>query len=120
MRILLSVIAVAALIAVSGCAKGDKGDQGPPGPQGSQGAAGPPGPPGAPGAEGETGMTGPQGPPGPGASFRLVREPERASCDAGETMVSAYCFNGGAVHIAGSTGASCDGGAEALILCAKH
>jgi hypothetical protein len=65
-------------------------------------------------------MTGPQGPPGPGASFRLVREPERASCDAGETMVSAYCFNGGAVHIAGSTSASCDGGAEALILCAKH
>jgi hypothetical protein len=35
-------------------------------------------------------------------------------------MVSAYRFNGSALHISGSTGASCDGGAEALIICAKQ
>ena len=120
MRMFVAGVTPATLIAVSGCAKGEKGDQGPPGPQGSQGPPGPAGPPGAPGAEGPPGKTGPQGAPGPGTSFRVVREPERASCSADETMVSAYCFNGNVVHISGSTGASCDGGAEAIIICAKQ
>ena len=100
-----------------GLRQGKRRATGAPGPQGSQG---PPGPAGPPGAVGPAGKTGPQGAPGPGTSFRVVREPERASCSADETMVSAYCFNGSALHISGSTGASCDGGAEALIICAKQ
>jgi hypothetical protein len=36
-------------------------------------------------------------------------------------MASAYCAGGnGAPHIDGTTGASCDGGAKAVILCAKQ
>jgi hypothetical protein len=36
-------------------------------------------------------------------------------------MASAYCAGGtGAPHIDGTSGASCDGGAKAVILCAKQ
>ena len=119
MRMFVVGVTLAALIAVSGCAKGEKGDRGPPGPQGSQGPPGPAGPPGARGCGTSRKDRTPRA-PGPGTSFRVVREPERASCSADETMVSAYCFNGSALHISGSTGASCDGGAEALIICAKQ
>ena len=102
-----------------GLRQGREGRPGPPGLRGRRVLPAQPARP-APGAVGPAGKTGPQGAPGPGTSFRVVREPERASCSADETMVSAYCFNGSALHISGSTGASCDGGAEALIICAKQ
>ena len=111
MRIIVASVAIAALISVSGCAKGDKGDQG---------SAGPAGPAGAPGPAGPAGPTGPPGPEGPGASFRVVSDSPKAACDAGEIMASAYCAGGAAVHIDGTTGASCDGDAKAVIVCAKQ
>lgn len=114
MRIFVAGAAIAALIAVSGCAKGDKGDQGPPGPQGSQGPAGPAGPPGA------AGPAGPAGQQAAGASFRIVSDTSQAACGAGEMMASVYCAGGGAPHIDGTTGASCDGDAKAVIVCAKQ
>ena len=71
---------------------------------------------------------GPPGPPGPalpppapGASFRVVSDSAQASCGAGEIMASAYCADGaGSLHIDGTTGASCDGGGKAVILCARR
>jgi len=35
-------------------------------------------------------------------------------------MASAYCAGGAPTHIDGTTGASCDGGAQAVIVCAKQ
>jgi hypothetical protein len=36
-------------------------------------------------------------------------------------MASAYCAGGnGTLHIDGTTGASCEGGAKAVIVCAKQ
>jgi hypothetical protein len=65
-------------------------------------------------------MPGPEGPPGAGASFRVVSDSAQASCNAGEIMASAYCAGGtGALHIDGTNGASCDGGAKAVIVCAN-
>ena len=75
------------------------------------GPLGPQGPPGAPG---------PQGPAGAGASFRVVSDAGQASCGAGEIMASAYCAGGANMRIDGTTGASCDGGAKAVIVCAKQ
>ena len=111
MRIFVAGAAIAALIAVSGCAKGDKGDKGDQGSPGSAGAAGAAGPAGPPG---------PAGPAGPGSSFRVVSDSPKAACDAGEIMLSAYCAGGAALHIDGTTGASCDGDAKAVIVCAKQ
>jgi len=50
----------------------------------------------------------------------VVSDSAQASCGAGEIMASAYCGGGGAVHIDGTTGASCDGGAKAVIVCARQ
>ncbi len=73
------------------------------------------------GPHGPQGPAGPPGPQGPaGASFRVVSDAGQASCGAGEIMASAYCAGGAAVHIDGTTGASCDGGAKAVIVCAKQ
>ena len=108
MRIFVAGVAIAALVAVSGCAKGDKGDKGDQGSPGQAGAAGPAGPPGSP------------GPAGPGSSFRVVSNSPKAACDAGEIMLSAYCAGGAALHIDGTTGASCDGDAKAVIVCGKQ
>ena len=111
MRSLVASAAMVALLALSGCAKGDKGDkgdQGPPGAQGSQGPAGPAGPPGLPGAQ----ATGP--------SFRIISDASQAACGADEIMASAYCAGGGAVHVDGTTGASCDGSAKPVIVCGKR
>jgi hypothetical protein len=108
MRIFVAGVAIAALVAVSGCAKGDKGDKGDQGSPGQAGAAGPAGPPGSP------------GPAGPGSSFRVVSDSPKAACDAGEIMLSAYCAGGAALHIDGTTGASCDGDAKAVIVCGKQ
>ncbi len=57
---------------------------------------------------------------GAGASFRVVSDSAQASCGAGEIMASAYCAGGAAIHIDGTTGASCDGGAKTVIVCAKQ
>lgn len=61
-------------------------NEGAPGPKGEQGATGPQG------RQGERGPAGPQGPAGsPG--LRMVTSDARASCNAEETLVSAYCVN---------------------------
>jgi hypothetical protein len=69
---------------------------------------------------GPPGPQGSAGPAGAGASFRVVSDSAHASCGAGEIMASAYCAGGVATHIDGTTGASCDGGAKAVIVCAKQ
>jgi hypothetical protein len=80
--------------------KGEPGAQGPAGPQGAQGVQG------VPGTQGQTGAQGPQGPQGaPGAKgdkgdtgftgLRSVQADGAVSCDAGETLVSAFCPGGG-------------------------
>ena len=75
---------------------------------------------GPPGPQGPAGPPGPQGPAGAGASFRVVSDAGQASCGAGEIMASAYCAGGAAARIDGTAGASCDGGAKAVIVCAKQ
>jgi hypothetical protein len=51
----------------------------------------------------------------------VVSDSAQASCGAGEIMASAYCADGaGSLHIDGTTGASCDGGGKAVILCARR
>jgi hypothetical protein len=151
MRISIAGIVIAALFAVGGCSKGDTGDRGQPGPQGSQGTAGPAGPPGPKGDAGAAGAagvgpTGPVGPPGPkgdagavgaagvgpagpvgppgvGSAFRVLSDQTKATCDADEIMISAYCIGEGSMlHIAGPTGASCEGAASttAVVVCAKR
>jgi hypothetical protein len=50
----------------------------------------------------------------------VVSDSGQASCGAGEIMASAYCAGGGAVRIDGTTGASCDAGAKAVIVCARQ
>jgi hypothetical protein len=50
----------------------------------------------------------------------VVSDPGQASCSGDEIMASAYCAGGVAVRIVGTTGASCDGGAKAVIVCAKQ
>ena len=69
--------------------RGTQGERGLPGPQGERGPAGPPG---------ERGPPGPQGKPGPAASvepgalvLRVLRGRPSKSCDADETLISAYC-----------------------------
>jgi hypothetical protein len=46
----------------------------------------------------------------------VVADSSQAACGVGEIMASAYCAGGGAVRIDGMTGASCDGGAKAVIV----
>ena len=75
---------------------------------------------GPPGPQGHAGLAGPQGPAGAGAGFRVVSDFGQASCGAEEIMASAYCAGGAVVRIDGTTGASCDGGAKAVIVCAKQ
>ncbi len=76
--------------------------------------------PGAPGHQGPPGLQGPAGPPGAGASLRVVSNSGEATCGAGEIMASAYCAGGNPLRIDGTTGASCDGGAKVVIVCAKQ
>jgi hypothetical protein len=47
MRVFSAGVTVAALVALSGCAKGDRGEKGDRGPPGAQGSRGPPGPAGS-------------------------------------------------------------------------
>jgi hypothetical protein len=49
----------------------------------------------------------------------MVGGDAKAACDATEIMVSAYCTGDGAtLHIADTTGASCEDG-KAVIFCAR-
>jgi hypothetical protein len=50
----------------------------------------------------------------------VVSDSGQALCGAGEIMASAYCAGGAVMHIEGTAGASCDGGARAVILCARQ
>jgi hypothetical protein len=50
----------------------------------------------------------------------VVSESGQASCSVGEIMASAYCAGGAAARVDGTSGASCDGGAKAVIVCAKQ
>jgi hypothetical protein len=80
---------------------GLQGERGPPGERGTQGERGLPGPQGERGPAGPRGERGPPGPqsePGPAASaetgalvLRVLRGKPSKSCDADETLISAYC-----------------------------
>jgi hypothetical protein len=101
--------------------KGEPGVQGPAGPQGVQGIQG------VPGTQGQTGSQGPQGAQGaPGekgdkgdkgeaglTGLRSVQADGAVSCDAGETLVSAFCPSGGSPD-----GAKCANG-PTVGLCLK-
>jgi Collagen triple helix repeat (20 copies) len=88
-------------------------DPGPKGEPGVQGAAGPQGAQGIQGVAGTQGATGAQGPQGPQGApsekgdkgdkgdagligLRSVQADGAVSCDASETLVSAFCPGGGA------------------------
>jgi len=123
MRISLATLTLVALFAVAGCSKGDKGEAGPPGPPGAQGSAGPAGPQGPKGDVGAAGPAGPVGPEGPGGGFRIISDQTTGVCAAGENMISAYCTGeGGRLHVAGGSGATCDGdaGVKVVVVCAKR
>jgi hypothetical protein len=68
-----------------------KGQPGVAGTQGQTGAQGPQGPQGAPGDKGAKGDKGDAGLTG----LRSVQADGSVSCDAGETLVSAFCPGGG-------------------------
>ena len=80
---------------------GLRGERGPPGERGTEGERGLPGPQGErgpAGPQGERGPAGPHGEPGPAASaqsgalvLRVLRGRPSKSCDADETLISAYC-----------------------------
>jgi hypothetical protein len=126
-------IAVAVVIGIALTLGACGRDPGPPGPKGDAGAQGPAGPQGAhgvqgvPGAQGQAGPQGPQGPQGaPGAkgdkgdagaagasALRSVQADGTVSCDADETLVSAFCPAGGAPD-----GAKC-GTTPTIGLCLK-
>ena len=81
---------------------GPKGDAGPPGPKGDPGPSGPKGDSGSPGPKGDAGPPGPKGdvgtpgakPEGGGAmSLRVLRGSTSNTCEADETMISAYCVS---------------------------
>ena len=84
MRSILTVCALAASLLLSACFEGK---QGPAGPQGAAGLQGPTGP------TGSTGVKGDKGDKGDAATIavRTVVGNPTASCDATETMISAYC-----------------------------
>jgi predicted aspartyl protease len=91
---------------------------------GSQGQLGPMGPQGPKGDTGATGPPGPQGPVGPPSlDLRVDIELGKAMCKASEILLSAYCADGiGALHIAGTTGATRvgDASAKAVVVCARR
>jgi hypothetical protein len=83
--------------------RGPAGERGPPGERGAAGERGADGAPGPVGPPGPPGIAGPPGPAGPAAALnlRVVRtegcaQPYcEALCDAGETILSAYCLRAG-------------------------
>ena len=49
----------------------------------------------------------------------MIADQAKPTCEAGEFMISAYCPEGGALHITGTMGATCDGATKAVVVCAK-
>lgn len=111
MRI-FSILVIGIALSLGGCGrdpgpKGEPGAQGPAGPQGAQGiqgvagvqgqtgAQGPQGPQGAPGEKGEKGDKGDKG-DAAAVNLRSVQAEGAVSCEANETLVSAFCPAGGA------------------------
>lgn len=140
MKLLHLVLIAGMSVSLAGCFEGPKGatgDQGPKGDQGVAGPAGPAGPKGDTGPAGPAGLAGPAGPAGPkgdigpagpagpagpkgdaGMSWRRVKG-ATASCETGETLVSALCLGPAqAPTIKDETTASCDG-VDVAIICAK-
>jgi hypothetical protein len=84
-------------------ARGANGEAGPAGPKGDSGPLGPKGAAGAPGPNGEAGPPGPKGEPGPpgpkgdagggGSGLRVLRGSASNTCEADETLISAYCVS---------------------------
>ena len=139
MRTAISLIAVAAALAVAACspgpqgakgeqgppgAQGAQGEQGPPGPQGAKGEVGSPGPQGPQGAKGEQGPSGPAGPSGlagppgsPGSTGLRALKQDRcdtsANCDLecypGEKLVSVTCPGGTITISKTDEAATCSG-----------
>ena len=104
-------------------AEGRQGPPGPIGPEGSKGDPGPIGPPGPQGPRGLAGAIGPGGPRGPSLDLRVIVGQAKASCDASEIMLSAYCEDGTTgPHILGTSGASCetDPSGKAVVICLKR
>lgn len=137
MRVAMIAVVCVLSVTLAGCFEGP---QGPPGAKGEQGAAGPPGPNGAAGpagAQGERGLPGPQGPkgeagpagpPGPAgksATLRVLTGKASNSCNAGETMIGAYCVGAPprAPQITPPSTASCASigqpAARVVVTCAK-
>jgi Collagen triple helix repeat (20 copies) len=105
-KILPLLVGISLSLAACGKDPGPKGDPGPQGPAGPQGAQGVQGVPGAQGQAGAQGPQGPQGAPGEkGAkgdkgdpattNVRAIQGDGPLSCDASETLVSAFCPSGG-------------------------
>jgi hypothetical protein len=91
----LATICLSLFLAACSREPGPKGDTGPQGRAGPQGIAGPPGPVGPQGPPGVRGDKGEKGDPG-AAGVRIVQSDGQVSCDANETLVSAFCPSGGA------------------------
>lgn len=149
MRVATVIIACLLSFTLAGCFEGPQGKAGPQGPQGvagppgakgdrgPQGPKGDPGPQGAPGPQGPQGERGPAGPPGaagaagapglPGTILRVLSNAASNTCDANETLISAYCANPNrtinqAPQILLPRGAQCLGGGPGtvvVITCAK-
>src|SRR5262245_32809784 len=103
---LVPVLVLALSISLAACSRepGPKGDAGQQGPQGAQGVPGPQGMAGAKGDKGDRGDKGDKGEKGDtgNVNIRVVQSDASVSCEAGETLVSAFCPSGG-----GADGAKC-------------
>lgn len=95
MRVATLLFVGVASLSLAGCFEGPSGPKGEQGAAGAQGPQGERGPQGVAGPPGERGPAGAQGEAGPaGAShLRMLTSETRTSCNAEETLVSAYCVN---------------------------
>lgn len=129
------VLAASAALMLAACQgePGAKGDKGGAGAQGAAGAAGEQGVAGAAGTQGSAGGPGPKGDKGDkgdrgeagGTQLRVIAsDSNTASCDTGETLVSAYCSGGSGVpnisrNSLVGTLAECTAPASITIICGK-
>lgn len=108
MRVISIAVLLAASVTLAGCFEGPAG---PPGPKGEAGAAGPAGPAGAAGQPGPAGKS--------GTALRVIKGQATAACDAGETMIAAYCADTDKAPSMTSGGATCAAPANVVATCAK-
>jgi hypothetical protein len=110
MRSMLTISALAAALFLSACIEGK---QGPAGPQGAAGPAGPAGPKGDKGDKGDPATV----------AVRLVQGSPTASCEANETMISAFCVGTATAYslTTEANGAKCgdDPALKANVVCLK-